>query len=141
MSDDARTAPGATAVHAEGAPSAIGPYSSGVRAPAGATFLFVSGQLPLDPASGQMIEGDLAAKVIRALRNGLAIVEAAGARLEDIVKTTVFITNMDEFATVNEAYASFFADVRPARAVVEVSRLPKDSVVEVEMIAAVPAGA
>jgi 2-iminobutanoate/2-iminopropanoate deaminase len=130
----------ATSVQAEGAPAAIGPYSAGVRAAAGAAFLFVSGQLPLDPVSGEIVGGGLAAQVTRALRNGLAVVEAAGGGLADVVKTTVYVTDMDSFATVNEAYASFFVDVRPARAVVEVSRLPKDSSVEVEMIAVVPAG-
>jgi 2-iminobutanoate/2-iminopropanoate deaminase len=130
----------ATSVSAPGAPAAIGPYSAGVRAPEGAAFLFVSGQLPLDPVSGEMVEGDLEAQVTRALQNGLAVVEAAGGDRDDIVKTTLYVTDLGRFAAVNEACAAFFAAVRPARAVVEVSRLPRDSSIEVEMIAVVPAG-
>jgi 2-iminobutanoate/2-iminopropanoate deaminase len=128
---------GATTVQTDDAPAAVGPYSAGVVAPVGAALLFVSGQLPMDPASGETVQGDLGVQVTRALRNGLAVVEAAGSRLADIVKTTVFVTDLGQFGVVNDAYAAFFGDVRPARAVVEVSRLPRDSAVEVEMIAAV----
>ncbi len=124
-----------TPVSTDRAPAAVGPYSAGVRTPAGASLLFVSGQLPLDPLSGEVVPGGLVAQVTRALRNGLAVVEAAGSSLRDIVKTTVFVTDLSEFAVVNEAYAEFFQDVRPARAVVEVSRLPRDCAVEVEMVA------
>jgi 2-iminobutanoate/2-iminopropanoate deaminase len=134
-SDGGTRRPAAQAVHTEAAPAAIGPYSAGVRTSAGGGLVFVSGQLPLDPLSGQMVEGDVGGLVRRALANGLAIAEAAGSSLEHIVKVTVFLTNLDDFGPVNEAYAEFFGDWHPARSVVEVSRLPRDSPLEVEMIA------
>lgn len=102
-----------TAVSTDGAPAAVGPYSAGVRTPAGASFIFVSGQLPLDPFSGEIVRGDLGAQVARALHNGLAVVEAGGSSLRDIVKTTVFVTDLSEFAAVNEAYAEFFQTCAP----------------------------
>ena len=119
----------------EAAPQAIGPYSPGIQTSGGGGFIFVSGQLPLDPSSGQMVDGDVTALVRRALANGLAIVEAAGSSLEQIVKITVFLTNLEDFGVVNDAYAEFFGDWRPARSVVEVSRLPRNSPIEIEMIA------
>ncbi len=123
------------AVRTEAAPQAIGPYSAGIKTSGGGGFIFVSGQLPLDPSSGQMVDGDVTALVRRALANGLAIVEAAGSSLEQIVKVTVFLTNLEDFGVVNDAYAEFFGDWRPARSVVEVSRLPRNSPIEIEMIA------
>ncbi len=121
-------------ISAAGAPAAVGPYSAGIRT-SGGGLIFVSGQLPLDPSSGAMVEGDAGALVTRALANGLAIVEAAGSALRHIVKVTVFLTDLDTFELVNKAYAEFFGEWRPARSVVEVSRLPRGSALEVEMIA------
>jgi len=122
-------------VVAPAAPEAIGPYSAGVKARAGAGLIFVSGQLPLDPSSGQLVEGDLPALVNQALANGLAVVEAAGSSLQQIAKVTVFVTGLGDFALVNAAYSEFFGDWHPARSVVEVSRLPRDSPLEIDMIA------
>lgn len=125
----------AKVITTDAAPAAIGPYSVGIQAPAGAGLLFISGQLPLDPASGQKVDGDAGVQVTQALKNGLAIAEAAGSSLQGIVKVTVFLTNLDDFELVNEAYARFFDDWHPARSVVEVSRLPRGSALEVDMIA------
>jgi len=125
-------------VSTSSAPAAVGPYSAGIRTTA-AELIFVSGQLPLDPTSGEMVTGDADVLVRRALANGLAIVEAAGSSLERIVKVTVFLTDLGSFELVNRAYGEFFGEWRPARSVVEVSRLPRGSVVEVEMIATCPA--
>jgi len=128
----------ADVVTSDEAPAAIGPYSAGIRVRAGCGLVFVSGQLPLDPQSGETIQGDAGAQVTRALRNGLAVVEAAGSRIGDIVRVTVYVSDMTQFALINDAYAKFFGDWHPARAVVEVSRLPRDCSLEVDMIAVVP---
>jgi 2-iminobutanoate/2-iminopropanoate deaminase len=128
------TRPATEAISTAAAPAAVGPYSAGIRT-SGGGFVFVSGQLPLDPSSGEMVEGDAGALTTRALANGLAIVEAAGSALRHIVKVTVFLTDLDNFELVNKAYAEFFGEWRPARSVVEVSRLPRGSALEVEMIA------
>ena len=122
------------AISSPSAPAAVGPYSAGIRT-SGCGLIFVSGQLPLDPSSGEMVKGDPAALATRALANGLAIVEAAGSALRHIVKVTVFLTDLDNFEQVNKAYAEFFGEWRPARSVVEVTRLPRGSALEVEMIA------
>ena len=116
------------------APGAIGPYSQAVRA---GGFLFVSGQIPLDPKTGEIPE-DIAAQTRQSLKNVQAIVTAAGASLADVVKTTVFIRNMTQFPVINEAYAAFFEKDPPARACVEVSRLPKDVQVEIEAVVFCP---
>lgn len=126
-------------IQTEAAPAAIGAYSPGVQTSAAGGLVFVSGQLPLDPSSGQMVEEDVGGLTRRALTNGLAIVEAAGSSLQHIVKVTVFLTDLDDFGPMNEAYAEFFGDWHPARSVVEVSRLPRSSSLEVEMIAALEA--
>ncbi len=115
------------------APSAIGPYSQAVRS---GPWVFVSGQIPLDPATGKIVEGDIAAQTERVLKNLAAILEAAGAGLAQVVKTTVYLRDLTEFARMNEVYARFFADQPPARATVEVSRLPRDVQVEIDAIAA-----
>ncbi|MBZ5562443.1 MAG: RidA family protein [Acidobacteriia bacterium] len=115
------------------APSAIGPYSQAVRS---GPWVFVSGQIPLDPATGKIVEGDIAAQTERVLKNLAAILEAAGAGLAQVVKTTVYLRDLTEFARMNEVYARFFADKPPARATVEVSRLPRDVQVEIDAIAA-----
>jgi 2-iminobutanoate/2-iminopropanoate deaminase len=114
------------------APAAVGPYSQAV---AFSGFLFLSGQIPLD-AAGKMLEGDVAAQTERVLNNIAAILTAAGSGLEKVVKTTVYLKDMNDFARMNEVYARFFSSEQPARATVEVARLPKDVRVEIEAIAA-----
>jgi 2-iminobutanoate/2-iminopropanoate deaminase len=115
------------------APSAIGPYSQAVRA---GNMLFVSGQIALDPAAGKVIDDkSVAAQTRRVLQNIQAIVTAAGASLENVVKTTVFLKDMNDFAEMNAAYGEFFRSAPPARATVEVSRLPRDVSVEIDCIA------
>lgn len=123
-----------SAVTTDKAPAAIGPYSQAIRA---AGLVFTSGQLPIDPATGTMPEG-IRAQADRSLKNVLAILAAAGARTEDVVKTTVFLKDMGDFAAMNEIYSSFFADTPPARSCVEVARLPKDALVEIEAVALAP---
>lgn len=114
------------------APAAIGPYSQAIRA---GNLVFTSGQIPLDPATGQMVTGDLAAETRRVLDNLAAVLSAAGVGFADVVKTTIFLTDMGDFAAVNALYAERFAGAPPARSTVQVARLPKDARVEIEMIA------
>ncbi|AEH24885.1 RidA family protein [Pyrococcus yayanosii] len=114
------------------APKPIGPYSQAVKV---GSFLFISGQIPIDPETGKLVKGDIKAQTRRVLENIRAIVEAAGGSLEDIVKVTVYLRDLDDFQAMNEVYAEFFSSSKPARAVVEVSRLPKDVAIEVEAIA------
>ncbi len=121
-----------TTVSTDKAPAAIGPYSQVVTA---GTMVFASGQIPIDPATGDLVPGDIKAQTRQVLSNLKAVLEAAGTSLEKAVKTTVFITNMDDFPLVNEAYAEFFPTQPPARACVEVSRLPKGVKVEIDAIA------
>ena len=114
------------------APGAIGPYSQAIKANG---FVFVSGQLPVVPATGQFAEGGVAGQTRQSLANVKAILAEAGCALADVVKTTVFIKDMNDFGTVNTAYAEYFTHDCPARACIEVARLPKDALVEVEVIA------
>ena len=114
------------------APAAIGPYSQAVEA---GGFVYASGQIPIDPATGNIPEG-IEAQAKQALTNVKNLIEAAGLTLDDVVKTSVFIRNMDDFAKVNEIYATFFTKDFPARSCVEVARLPKDVLIEVEVVAA-----
>ncbi|MBI1897248.1 MAG: RidA family protein [Acidobacteria bacterium] len=114
------------------APKAIGPYSQAV---AFENLVFVSGQIPIDPATNQLIEGDVAAQTERVLGNVKAVLEAAGSSLENVLKTTVYLRNMDDFPRVNEVYARYFGANSPARATVEAARLPRDVQVEIEAIA------
>lgn len=114
------------------APAAIGPYSQGVEA---GGFVFVSGQLPLDPATGNFAEGGVGALTRQSLDNISAILYEAGLTMRNVVKTTVFLTNMKDFAEMNEAYASYFTEVAPARSAVEVKALPKGARLEIEAIA------
>jgi len=113
-------------------PKAIGPYSQAIRANG---FIFLSGQIALDPATQQLIEGGVAEQTERVLENLKAIVEAAGASLHHVVKTTVFLKDMNEFAAMNEVYSRYFVRNPPARSTVEVARLPKDVRVEIDLIA------
>ena len=117
------------------APAAIGPYSQAVQC---GPWIFVSGQIPLDPATGKIVENDIAAQTERVLKNLAAILEAAGAGLAQVVKTTVYLRDLNEFTRMNEVYARFFAERPPARATVEVARLPRDVKVEIDAIAAAP---
>ena len=114
------------------APGAIGPYSQAIKTD---TMVFVSGQLAIDPASGELVTGDIRLETRQALTNLQAILEAAGSSLAQVVKTTVYIADMDQFGDINAAYAEFFKTDPPARACVEVARLPKDANVEIEAIA------
>ncbi len=119
-------------VSTDQAPTAIGPYSQAVSS---GEFLFISGQLPIDPASGEMVTGDIAKQTRRVLQNVEAILESQGLSVGDIVKVTVFITQMDDYQTVNEVYADMFGEWHPARSVVQVAGLPKEASIEVEAIA------
>jgi len=114
------------------APQAIGPYSQAVRA---GGFVFVSGQVAIDPATQQVISGDVAAHTDRVLKNMSAILNAAGTGLERVVRSTVFLKNMDDLAAMNQVYAKYFTAAPPARSTVEVARLPKDVLVEIDVIA------
>jgi 2-iminobutanoate/2-iminopropanoate deaminase len=113
-------------------PKAIGPYSQAIRANG---FVFLSGQIPLDPKTQQVVEGDAAIQTERVLENLKGVVEAAGSALQRVVKTTVFLADMNDFAAMNEVYARYFATNPPARSTVEVSRLPKNVRVEIDLIA------
>ena len=120
------------AVLTKSAPAPIGPYSQAVRE---GPWLFVSGSLGIDPATGALVAGDAAAQARQALRNLTEIVKSAGGSAANVVKTTVFLANMDDFAKVNAVYAEVFTGVPPARSAVQVARLPKDALVEIEAIA------
>ena len=113
-------------------PRAIGPYSQAIRANG---FVFVSGQVAIDPSTQQVISGDVASQTDRVIKNLSAILQAAGSSLEKVVRSTVFLKNMGDFAVMNGIYAEFFSDKPPARSTIEVARLPKDALVEVEAIA------
>ena len=114
------------------APQAIGPYSQAIRA---GGFVFVSGQVALDPANGNVVQGDVAVQTERVLKNLQAILKAAGTTLEKVVRATVFLKNMNDFAAMNEVYGKFWKAAPPARSTVEVARLPKDVLVEIDVIA------
>jgi len=116
------------------APAAIGPYSQAIRS---GNLVFLSGQIPLDPQTGNIVEGDAAVQTARVLQNLSAILEAAGSSLGQVLKTTVYLRDRADFAMMNEVYARFFDDVPPARATVEVARLPRNVSVEIDLIAEV----
>lgn len=116
----------------DNAPGAIGPYSQGIQV---GSLVFTAGQIPLDPATGKLVEGDITAQAERVLLNLAAILEAAGSSLGRVVKTTCYLANLDDFARFNEVYARHFGDNRPARSTVQVSRLPAGAMVEVECVA------
>ena len=114
------------------APQAIGPYSQAIRA---AGLIFTSGQVAIDPATQQVISGDISAQTERVLKNLAAILQASGSNLEKVLRCTVFLKNMGEFAAMNEVYGRYFKQAPPARSTVEVARLPKDVLVEIDVIA------
>jgi 2-iminobutanoate/2-iminopropanoate deaminase len=115
------------------APAPIGPYSQAVRANG---FIFVSGQIPVLPETGVVVEGGVVEQTHQVLKNLRAILEGAGTRLDNVVKTTVYLMNLDDFSEFNRVYGEYFAEAKPARATVQVARLPKEVLVEVEAIAA-----
>jgi 2-iminobutanoate/2-iminopropanoate deaminase len=114
------------------APAAIGPYSQAIEA---GGFIFYSGQIPLDPETGAMVEGGIVEQTRRVMKNMAGILKASGRDFSDIVKTTIYLTDLADFATVNEIYGECFSDVPPARACVQVAALPKGAMVEIEWIA------
>ena len=122
------------AVSSRSAPTAIGPYSQAVRA---GSFLFVSGQIPLDPETGSLVDGDIAAQTHRVFRNLTAILEAGGTSLANVVRTTVYLADMNDFAAMNEVYAGYFAAPAPSRSTIQAARLPRDARVEIDVIAQV----
>jgi 2-iminobutanoate/2-iminopropanoate deaminase len=123
-----------TFVTTDAAPGAIGPYSQAVKVDG---WVFCSGQIPIDPATGQLLEGDIAAQTDLVLKNLTAVLDAAGASLSSVVKTTVFLADMGDFAAMNEVYSRHFGDHKPARAAVAVRTLPKNVSVEIEAVARV----
>lgn len=114
------------------APKAIGPYSQGIKV---GDFVFVSGQIPVDPKNGELVEGDIKEKTKRVLENLKAILEAAESSLEKVIKVTIFVSDINDFEVVNEIYSEYFKNHKPARSFVEVSRLPKNVDIEIEAIA------
>lgn len=120
------------AVATDKAPKAIGPYSQGIKA---GNLLFVSGQVPIDPATGNIIEGDIKAQTDRVMRNLTAILEAGGASMDHVVRCTVYLADMNDFAAMNEVYGSYFSQPAPARATIQAVRLPKDARVEIDVVA------
>ena len=114
------------------APAPIGPYSQAIRA---GGFVFLSGQIPLDPATGAIVAGDISAQTRQVLKNLSAVLEAAGSSLAKVVKTSVFLKNLDDFASFNSVYAEFLGEARPARSTVQAARLPKEVLVEIDVIA------
>ncbi len=120
------------AISTDGAPRAIGPYSQAVRA---AGFLFVSGQVALDPATGQIVAGGIGAETRRVMENIGAILQAAGSSFEQVVRTTVYLADIGEFAGMNEVYGQYFSTPAPARSTIQAARLPRDARVEIDVIA------
>jgi 2-iminobutanoate/2-iminopropanoate deaminase len=123
------------AISSPDAPKAIGPYSQAIRA---GQLLFLSGQIPLDPASGQLVDGDIAAQTRRVMENLAAVLKTAGLSLADVVRTTIYLADMSDFAKVNEVYGGYFtpaAGPAPARATVQVAQLPRGARVEIDAVA------
>ena len=119
-------------VHTDNAPAAIGPYSQAIIA---GNFLYTAGQIPLDPNTGQIVEGDVTVQTERVMRNLTAVLEAAGTSWANVVKTTVFLQDMADFPRVNEVYGRMIGDARPARSTVQVSALPRGVLVEIDAVA------
>ena len=130
MPDDERDA-----VHSSGAPKAVGPYSQGIRC---GGFVFTSGQIPIDPATGKLVTGGIDAQTKRVLENLRAVLAAAGATFDDVVKATIYLTDIGDFATVNTVYASYFGATPPARSTVQVAALPLGASVEIDFVARAP---
>ena len=124
-----------TAITTKGAAVAIGPYSQAVRV---GSLLFVSGQIPLDPSTGDLVEGDIALQTHQVMKNLSAILDAAGYKFSDVVRTSVFLIDLEDFSTVNEVYATYLPSTAPARSTVQVSGLPKRARIEIDLIAALP---
>lgn len=122
-------------ISSDRAPKAIGPYSQGIAA---SGFLFLSGQVPLDPETGDLVHGTVREEVTRVMDNLKAVIEAAGSGLDRVVRTTVYLTDLQDFAAMNEVYARYFGAHRPARSTVQVAALPKGARVEIDAIAALP---
>ena len=120
-----------TVIETSKAPGAVGPYSQAIKT---GNLLFTSGQLPIDPETGKMVEGTTADRAHQAIRNLAAVIEAAGGKLDDIVKTTVFLANIDDFQEVNTVYAEYFSSPFPARSAFQVAALPLGAVIEIEAI-------
>ena len=121
-------------VQTDKAPKALGPYSQAIQA---GNLLFLSGQIPIDPATGELVKGDIADKTRRVMENIKAVLESQGLSMEDVVKSTVFLKNINDFGRFNETYATYFRSAPPARSTVEVSRMARDADIEIEMIAMV----
>lgn len=121
-------------VSTDNAPGAIGPYSQAVKT---GNLVFCSGQIPIDPATSEFVSNDVAEQTEQVLKNLSAVLEAAGTNLDKVVKTTVFLADMNDFTAMNEVYARYFAENKPARATVQAARLPRDARVEIECIAVV----
>jgi 2-iminobutanoate/2-iminopropanoate deaminase len=119
-------------ISTENAPGAIGPYSQAVKT---GNMVFCSGQIPIDPQTGEFVSNDVAEQTEQVLKNLIAVLEAAGTSLNDVVKTTVFLADMNDFTAMNEVYARYFSENKPARATVQAARLPRDARVEIECIA------
>ena len=123
------------AISAPDAPKAMGAYSPAIKA---GNLLFVSGQIPIEPATGELVQGDIAAQADQVMRNLTAVLRAAGLSFEHVVRTTVYLADMNEFAAMNEVYGRYLAAPPPARATVQVARLPRDVKVEIDLIAMFP---
>ena len=119
-------------VETKDAPAPIGPYSQAIRA---GGMIFLSGQIPIDPATGGLVEGDVSTQTAQVLKNMAAVLAAAGSSVSRVVKTTVFLKNLDDFAKFNQVYAGYFGETRPARSTVQAARLPREVLVEVDAIA------
>ena len=122
-------------IETKDAPAAIGPYSQGIAV---AGFLFTSGQIPLEPASGEMVKGEIKAQAHRVFKNLEAVLKASGCKFSDVVKATVFLTSMSDFPALNEVYGEYLGQTKPARSTVAVAALPKGASVEIELIAKLP---
>jgi len=121
-------------ISTDNAPGAIGPYSQAIKT---GNLVFCSGQIPIDPASGEFVSDDVAEQTEQVLKNLSAVLEAAGSSLNNVVKTTVFLADMEDFGAMNEIYSKFFSENKPARATVQAARMPRDAKVEIECIALV----
>lgn len=122
-------------ISTKNAPAAIGPYSQGIKV---GSMVFTSGQIPANPATGELVVDDIKKAAAQSLENVKAVLNEAGADMKDVVKTTVFLKDMGDFAAVNEVYATYFTDKMPARSAVQVTKLPKDCPIEIEAIAVIP---